>query len=139
MPPSARELAVAIEEEAAELAPFILWRLDATAAPHQHSLRQIVADAFVIALQELGAVHVSRSVAEIRVPGGSCIYEHMHAHLPPEAILAAAAAFQRVCGGPSLIGQALHDWEVRGSWTYARAEPPISACQFRRDVPRQTA
>jgi hypothetical protein len=127
MPPSARELAVAIEAEAEELVPFIMWRMHAVAAPQQHSMRQIIADAFILALHELDAVHVSRSVAEIRVPWGPSVYEHMHAHLPPEAILAAAAAFQRVCGGPSLIGQELHDWEARGSWTYARTQPQFSA------------
>jgi len=127
MPPSARELVVAIEAEAEELAPFIFLRLQAVHDPSWLALRLIIADAFILALQELDAVHVHRSVAEIRVPGGPSVYEHMHAHLPPEAILAAAAAFQRVCGGPSLIGQELYDWQARGSWTYARAPAQPSA------------
>jgi len=127
MPPSARELVVAIEAEAEALAPFIFWRLQAVHVPHWHSLRLLIADAFILALLELDAVHVHRSVAEIRVPAGSSVYEHMHAHLPPEDILAAAAAFQRACGGPSLIGEQLFDWETRGSWTYARAPAQPSA------------
>jgi len=49
------------------------------------------------------------------------VYEHFHTQVPPGTMLAAAAAFQGACGGPSLIGQALFDWEARGLLTYADA------------------
>ncbi|NBW90710.1 MAG: hypothetical protein EBR51_12585 [Gammaproteobacteria bacterium] len=120
---SARELIAAIAAEADNLTPLILWHLHAVALPSQHALRQAVADAFIVALHELGALHITRSVAEIRVAGGSSVYEHMHARFPPETILAAASAFQRACSGPLLIGQSPYDWETRGSWTYALTDP----------------
>ncbi len=125
MPPSARELLAAIAAEAEDLEPLIMWHMQSIAVPSEHSLRHVVADAFMIALHELGALHMTRSVAEIRIPGGSPVHEHMHAHLAPGTILAAAAAFQRACGGPDLIGRTLHDWETRGTWTYARTEPRV--------------
>ena len=119
--PAPHALAAAVAAEAEDLAPFVFWRLQAITKPHPDALRQVLADAFVLALQEHGAVLVSRSLAEIRAPGGPAVYEHFHALVTPDALLAAAAAFQGACGGPSLIGRELFDWEVRGSWTYATA------------------
>jgi len=120
-PLSPSALAAAVAAEADDIAPFIFWRLGGIAHAHPDALRQVIADAFVIALEELGAVLVSRTLAEIRVPGGPLIYEHFHALFSPGTLLVAATAFQAACGGPSLIGRTPFDWEVRGSWTYACA------------------
>ena len=79
--PAPHALAATVAAEAEDLAPFVFWRLQAITKPHPDALRQVLADAFVLALQEHGAVLVSRSLAEIRAPGGP-VYEHFNALVP---------------------------------------------------------
>jgi hypothetical protein len=58
-----------VAAEAEDLAPFIFCRLQTIAEPHPDALRQVLADAFVLALQELGDVQADAFVLALQELG----------------------------------------------------------------------